>query len=105
LSSLLAVAVCATLTGATTFAAIADWLLDLDDDDARILLGFTRGIPVGTTVWRLLTRLDADLLATVLARWLRTRLRTPARQARGRWIVIAVDAGCGHAGASCSTGR
>jgi predicted transposase YbfD/YdcC len=92
LSSLLAVAVCATLAGATTFAAIADWLFDLDDD-ARIRLGFTRGIPVGTTVWRLLTRLDADLLAAVLARWLRTRLRpsTPAVQRRARRIVIAVD--------------
>lgn len=92
LSSLLAVAVCATLAGATTFAAITDWLLDLDDD-ARTRLGFTRAIPVGTTLWRLLARLDADLLATILARWLRTRLRppTPVVQRRARRIVIAVD--------------
>jgi DDE family transposase len=90
LASLLAVAVCATLAGATTFAAIADWLHDLDEH-ARARLGFTSRVPAGTTVWRLLVRLDADLLATVLARWLRARLRPtpPPAQRRQRRIVIA----------------
>lgn len=73
LASLLAVAVCATVAGAQTFAAIADWLHDLDDA-GRVRLGFTRGVPASTTVWRLLTHLDADLLASVLARWLRGRV-------------------------------
>ena len=91
LASLLAGAVCATLAGAQTFAAIADWLHDLDDA-ARARLGFTRGIPAETTVWRLLTRLDADLLATVLARWLRARARPIVPpQRRARRIVIAID--------------
>ena len=77
--------------GAQTFAAIADRLHDLDDA-ARARLGFTRGIPAETTVWRLLTRLDADLLATVLARWLRTRARPIVPpQRRARRIVIAID--------------
>ena len=91
LASLLAVAVCATLAGAQTFAAIADWLHDLDDV-GRARLGFARGVPAGTTVWRLLTRLDAGLLAQVLARWLRERARPVVpRQRRARRIVIAVD--------------
>jgi hypothetical protein len=91
LTALLAVAVCAVLAGASSFAAITDWLHDLDEQ-AQVRLGFTRGIPVGSTVWRLLTRLDDGLLSIVLAGWLRTR--TPvvvtARPKRYR-TVIAVD--------------
>ncbi|WP_411970454.1 ISAs1 family transposase [Saccharothrix longispora] len=90
LSALLTVAVCAVLAGASSFAAISDWLRDLDGH-ARDRLGFDR-IPSGTTMWRLLTRLDADLLATVLAGWLTTRARrsAPVRPRRHRH-VIAVD--------------
>jgi hypothetical protein len=53
LSALLTVAVCAVLAGASSFAAITDWLQDLDGH-ARDRLGFDR-IPSGTTMWRLLT--------------------------------------------------
>ncbi|MFF5235566.1 ISAs1 family transposase [Dactylosporangium sp. NPDC000521] len=90
LTGLLAVAVCAVLAGASSFAAITDWLHDLDEH-ARTRLGFDRAVPVGTTVWRLLTRLDPGQLTTVLAAWLRARgqLRT-ARPRRYR-TVIAVD--------------
>ena len=72
LTALLAVAVCAVLAGASSFAAIADWLYDLEEQD-QIRLGFTRGVPAGTTVWRLLSRVDAALLSAVLAGWLRAR--------------------------------
>jgi predicted transposase YbfD/YdcC len=90
LAGLLAVAVCAVLAGATSVTAIADWLHDLDDL-ARARLGFYRGVPATTTMWRLLIRLDADLLATILAGWLRTRTR-PAASHRPRYRqVIAVD--------------
>lgn len=90
LAGLLTVAVCAVLAGASSFAAISDWLLDLDVQ-ARDRLGFGRRIPAGTTVWRLLTRLDAGLLAQILAGWLRTRTGpAPARPRRYR-TVIAVD--------------
>ncbi|XVS65529.1 ISAs1 family transposase [Actinosynnema sp. CA-299493] len=90
LSALLMVAVCAVLAGASSFTAISDWLRDLDRH-ARERLGFDR-IPSGTTMWRLLTRLDADLLATVLAGWLTARARRspPVRPGRYR-RVIAVD--------------
>jgi DDE_Tnp_1-associated len=42
LAALLTVAVRAVLAGASPFAAITDWLYDLDEP-ARIRLGFTRG--------------------------------------------------------------
>lgn len=90
LAALLAVAVCAVLAGASSFAAITDWLYDLDEHDRR-QLGFSDGVPVGTTVWRLLTRLDAGVLTTALAAWLRTRVPpAPSRPRRYR-TVIAVD--------------
>ncbi|MET8352490.1 transposase family protein [Micromonospora sp. NPDC005206] len=85
LAGLLTVAVCAVLAGASSFAAITDWLHDLDEQ-ARARLGFTRGVPVGTAVWRLLTRLDAGLLATVLAGWLRTGSQ-PFTPWRRRWTA------------------
>jgi predicted transposase YbfD/YdcC len=89
LTALLAVAVCAVMTGASSVTAISDWLHDLDDI-ARARLGFVRGVPATTTMWRLLLRLDADLLATILAGWLRTRARPALSQRRYRQ-VIAVD--------------
>jgi hypothetical protein len=79
LAGLLAVGV--VLAGATSVAAIADWLHDLDDI-ARARLGFVRGVPATTTMWRLLIRLDADLLAAILAGWLRARTR-PSDRPRG----------------------
>jgi predicted transposase YbfD/YdcC len=90
LVSVLAVAVCAVLAGAVTFAAIADWVRDLDRP-AWARLGFCDRLPAATTVWRLLVRIDADVLAAVLATWLRSRI-TPAVGEGRRWrLVIAVD--------------
>ncbi len=77
------------MVGACSVATIADWLHDLDDI-ARARLGFVRGVPAMTTMWRLLIRLDADLLATILAGWLRTRPANRCHQPRYRH-VIAVD--------------
>jgi hypothetical protein len=50
LAALLTVAVCAVLAGASSFAAITDWLYDLGEP-ALIRLGFSRGVPAATTVW------------------------------------------------------
>ncbi|MEV6844247.1 ISAs1 family transposase [Actinoplanes sp. NPDC051411] len=88
LTALLTVAVCAVLAGAS-FAAITDWLHDLNEQ-MQARLGFTRGIPAGTTIWRLLTRLDAAVLTAVLADWLRTRTPASPRPRRYR-TVVAVD--------------
>lgn len=92
LAGLLTVAVCAVMAGASSMTAITDWLHDLDDI-AQARLGFLRGVPATSTVWRLLIRLDADLLAAVLAGWLRTRTRPLSdRSRRPRYRqVIAID--------------
>lgn len=90
LASLLAVAVCAVLAGACTFAAIADWVADLDPP-ARARLGLGR-VPAASTVWRFLVRLDATVLQAVLTGWLRARLpATPAASRRCDRVVVAVD--------------
>jgi hypothetical protein len=62
--SLLAVAAWAVLAGTATFAAMADRAADLDPS-AWVRLGFAGRIPTATTVWRLLVRLDADVLSAV----------------------------------------
>src|SRR3954447_3819142 len=90
LAALLSVAVCAVLAGASSFAAITDWLYALDEP-AQVRLGFTRGVPAGTTVWRLLTRLDAAVVTAVLAGWLRSRAQPAAARPRRYRTVIAVD--------------
>ncbi|MGC5665101.1 ISAs1 family transposase [Micromonospora sp. WMMD723] len=86
LASVLAVAVCAVMAGACTFAAIVDWV---DDRDAPAWgrLGFTGRVPVLSTVWRLLVRVDAETLTAVLADWLCSRVSAPPPARR----VIAVD--------------
>jgi hypothetical protein len=90
LAGLLTVAVCAVLAGATSFAAIADWLYDLDEP-AQARLGFTRGVPAGTTVWRLLIRLDNALVTAVLATWLRSRTSPVTTRPHRYQTAIAVD--------------
>jgi predicted transposase YbfD/YdcC len=103
LPALPTVAVCAVLAGASSFAAITDWLYDLDES-AQARLGFTRGLPVGTTVWRLLTRLDPALVTAVLAGWLRSRVQPVSARPRRYRTVIAVD-GKTRRGARLPEGR
>jgi predicted transposase YbfD/YdcC len=88
LASLLTVAVCAVLSGAVTFAAIADWLDDLPETDLH-QVGLHDAKPVATTIWRLLVRVDSVALTSVLAAWLlaRNRAQGPATSRR----IIAVD--------------
>src|SRR6266516_4437516 len=103
LVSMLAVAVCAVLAGACTFDAVTDWVRDLDHP-AWGRLGFTDRLPAATTVWRLLIRIDADVLSAVLTRWLRARA-TPVVVAGRRWrLVIAID-GKVERGARLTDGR
>jgi hypothetical protein len=82
LVSILSVAVCAVLAGACMFAAVADWVRDLDQA-AWDRLGFTDRLPAATTVWRLLIRIDAELLSQVLARWTHRR-HAQRRTGRGK---------------------
>ena len=103
LTGMLAVAVCAVLAGATSFAAIGDWVRDL----GRVAwgrLGFGDQVLAATTVWRLLICVDHEGLSAVLARWLRTR-SGPVRVVVRRWqMVVAVD-GKVQRGARLTDGR
>src|SRR5438045_4903150 len=58
LASMLAVAVCAVLAGAVTFAAIAGWVKDLVSA-AWARLGVTGRVTVGCQVWGLLVWVNA----------------------------------------------
>lgn len=84
LAGVLAVAVCAVLAGARSFAAIGDWALDLGADQLG-RFGLDRA-PVESTMRKLFARLDAVALDRQLAvlAWCRTR------DIHGR-RVIAID--------------
>lgn len=84
LAGILAVAVCAVLTGARSFTAIAEWAQDLTREHLS-RLGLERA-PVESTMRKLFTRLDATALDSQLAvlTWCRTA------QVAGR-RVIAID--------------
>ena len=84
LSGMLAVAVCAVLAGARSFAAIGEWALDLGTDQLD-RLGLERA-PVESTLRKLFARLDAAALDRQLAvlAWTRTRHHGGRR-------VIAID--------------
>jgi predicted transposase YbfD/YdcC len=90
LVAILAAAVCAVIAGACTFAAVSDWVR-FQDRTVWARLGFEGRVPAATTVWRLLIRIDVEVLSQVLARWLRSRTAPVA--AGGHWWrrVIAVD--------------
>lgn len=65
LSGMLAVAVCAVLSGARSFAAIGEWAFDLHGDQLD-RLGLDRA-PVESTMRKLFARLDAAALDRQLA--------------------------------------
>ncbi|WP_250035714.1 transposase family protein [Paractinoplanes maris] len=104
LSAVLTVAVRAVMAGACSFAAITDWLHDLDDQ-ARTRLGFTDGVPAGTTMCRLLIHLDPALLATVLAGWLHARTQQPRVALPRRYLRVIVVDGETLRGAKTSASR
>lgn len=54
-------------------------------------LGFADRLPAATTVWRLLIRIDAEVLRAVLTRWLRSRAVPVVVAGRRWWLVIAID--------------
>lgn len=84
LVGMLAVAVCAVLAGARSFAAIGEWGADLDAGQL-VRLGLQRA-PEESTLRKLVTRLDAAALDAALATWAWTR----TRRVQGR-RVIAID--------------
>jgi predicted transposase YbfD/YdcC len=75
LAAVLAIAVVATLAGARSFTAIAEWAADAPDD-ALQRLGVRRRPPSEPTIRRLLTRLPADTLDAVIGAWMWLRTST-----------------------------
>ena len=96
-TTLLAIAVCAMLSGARSFAAIGEWAADLPPD-ARAGLGLTGRIPGPVTIWRVLVRVDRAALETAIGTWIRARLDAvdtagdqPPRHRHRVRRVLAVD--------------
>ena len=84
----LAVAVCAALAGARSYAAIAEWAGDAGPE-LRSGLGLPGAVPDLVTIWRVLTAVDPAALDRALASWVTARLA--ARRAPGVRPVLAVD--------------
>ncbi len=96
--AILGIAVCAVLTGAKSYVAIAEWAQDLTPA-VRFRLGLGRGAPSESTIRRVLQRVDPEALDAAISSWLAAR--SAPREARR---VIAVD-GKSARGARGADGR
>jgi len=86
LVGVLALGLCAVLSGARSYAAIAQWAQDLEEEQL-LQLGLTRSYaPDASTFRRLFMNLDAGVLDAVIGAFMWTRTRSIA----GR-RVIAID--------------
>jgi predicted transposase YbfD/YdcC len=83
----LAMAVCATLAGARSYAAIAEWAADAGPE-LRAGLGLPGAVPDLVTIWRVLTAVDPAALDRALGGWVSARL---AARRPGGQVVLAVD--------------
>lgn len=97
LAAVVAVAVCATLAGARSFAAIGEWVADLTSQQ-RAAVGLTGSAPGSVTIWRVLVRLNVAAVEAVLTTWITSVLAvgsdatTPgAGGRRRRRRALAVD--------------
>jgi predicted transposase YbfD/YdcC len=84
----LAVAVCAMLAGARSYAAIAEWAADAPPR-LRARLGLPGPVPDLVTIWRVLTSVDPAALDAAVGSWVAAQLA--ARRRPGRRVVLAVD--------------
>ncbi|GLY31502.1 transposase family protein [Kineosporia sp. NBRC 101731] len=84
MAGVLAAGLSATLTGARSFAAIAQWSAEIDPDLLG-QLGLTRS-PSEATFRRIITAADADDLDALLGAYFHTRIANS-----GRRRVIAID--------------
>jgi predicted transposase YbfD/YdcC len=87
LASVLAIAVCAMLAGARSYAAIAEWAADAPPR-LRARLGLPGAVPDLATFWRVLTAVDPAALDRAMGAWVSAQLA--ARRSQGR-RVVAVD--------------
>jgi DDE_Tnp_1-associated len=90
LVAVLAVAVCAVVAGARSYAGIAQWATDLDAGQ-RAALGFGSRAPDGVTIWRVLTAVDPAALDKALGDWIGAQLAERRRGWTRHRRVLAVD--------------
>lgn len=83
-ATVVAIAVCAALTGARGFTAIAEWAKDLTPEALRLLGSKRREPPSEPTIRRVLQRMDADRLDAQIGQWV-------ARQHPLAGRAVAVD--------------
>jgi len=83
----LAIAVCAMLAGARSYAAIAEWAADAPPR-LRARLGLPGPVPDLATIWRVLTTVDPAAVDRAVGAWVSAQLaaRRPTAQ-----VVLAVD--------------
>lgn len=70
---ILAVTITAVLAGARSFAAIGEWVADQGEDTLSALGASGVARPSESAIRRLLTRLDGDVLDSVVGAWMWTR--------------------------------
>jgi uncharacterized protein DUF4338/DDE family transposase len=93
--TVVAIAVCAALSGARGFTAIAEWAKDLSRDTLRRLGSRRWTAPSEPTIRRVLQKLDADALDAQIGPWLLQHgdLNGPAGSVDGKTLRRAHDAG------------
>lgn len=95
LASVLAIAACATLSGARSLSAIGEWAADVPQDVLRRLGAKYHPVhkryipPHDATIRRALAGVDADALDRVVGEWLLDQVR--AGRLEERQLVVAVD--------------
>lgn len=97
-TAILGIGVCAVLSGARSYVAIAEWAHDLTPT-VRSRLGLGRAAPCESTIRRVFQRVDPEALDGVVSSWLAAR-SAPQQSRR----VIAVD-GKSARGARGADGR
>ena len=104
LSCVLTLAVCAVLTGARSFVAIAEWAADADEQTLAEA-GAMRGVPSESTFRRTLQRVDGNDLDQAIGAWAQRHV-APADGQSQRWRGVAVDGKTARgSGTAQSSGR
>jgi hypothetical protein len=95
LVTVVAISVCAAVSGARSFKAIAEWAKDLTRDTLRRLGSQRWHPPSEPTIRRVLQRLDADRLDREIGRWLLAQCQVAGRglSVDGKTLRGAHDAG------------
>jgi hypothetical protein len=95
LVTVVAISVCAALSGARSFKAIAEWAKDLSRDTLRRLGSQRWHPPSEPTIRRVLQKLDADRLDVEIGRWLLPHCRVAGQglSVDGKTLRSAHDAG------------